>query len=364
MRYGSRRAAGAVVAAVAARGASDGGGHDRPQRGRLPADLAALLLALLRRRGHLRARQRDAPTARPAAAASSASRSPSDRVDHVWMAETLSEFQHRLLERYDVVLVYRRRRDPRSADPSGATLGAYIDRLDEEFVNPLGYEVLHLPGPRAAARSRPARSSPSAGYWFANDAYDKPMLATVPMTWVPGLARERRRPPQLRSGPAPDPPAPHGLRGLPRPPRRSAPGARWNERGRRRGLGRPTTGSTRATSSSAGSSTRPDSRARGSRSCSSAIPASVEGAGVSALRRLAGPGRRRAPTGSRSRPPHRAARALAAGGDERGGRGLHRRTRPPEPGARRRSAATCTPSKPWQRVRRPSPGPSSTSARR
>ncbi len=40
----------------------------------------------------------------------------------------------------------------------------------------------------------------------------------------PGSARERRRSPQLRSGPAPHPPASNGLRGLPRPPRRRARG--------------------------------------------------------------------------------------------------------------------------------------------
>ena len=28
--------------------------------------------------------------------------------------------------------------------PSGASLGDYIDRFDEEFVNCLGYEMLHI----------------------------------------------------------------------------------------------------------------------------------------------------------------------------------------------------------------------------
>ena len=110
---------------------------------------------------------------------------PSDRVDHVWMAETLAGFQHRLLERYDVVLVTDVD-EIVSPLPEWGTLGAYIDRLDEEFVNPLGYEVLHLPDREPALDpGRPVLDQ--RGYWFANDAYDKPMLATVPMNWVPGL---------------------------------------------------------------------------------------------------------------------------------------------------------------------------------
>ena len=98
---------------------------------------------------------------------------------------TLAAFQHDLLGRYDVVLVTDV--DEILAPlPEWGTLGAYIDRLDEEFVNPLGYEVLHLPDREPPLDlSRPVLDQ--RGYWFANDAYDKPMLATVPMTWVPGL---------------------------------------------------------------------------------------------------------------------------------------------------------------------------------
>ena len=110
---------------------------------------------------------------------------PHPSVDHTWMAETLAAFQEELLDRYDVVLVA-------DADeiisplPSWGTLDQYIDRLDEEFVNPLGYEILHLPDREPPLDlSRPVLDQ--RGYWFANDAYDKPLLATVPMTWVPGL---------------------------------------------------------------------------------------------------------------------------------------------------------------------------------
>ena len=112
---------------------------------------------------------------------------PHPSVDHTWMAETLAAFQEELLDRYDVVVVA-------DADeiisplPSWGTLDQYIDRLDEEFVNPLGYEILHLPDREPPLDlSRPVLDQ--RGYWFANDAYDKPLLATVPMTWVPGSTR-------------------------------------------------------------------------------------------------------------------------------------------------------------------------------
>ena len=110
---------------------------------------------------------------------------PSDRVDHTWMVETLAAFQHELIDRYDAVMVTDVD-EIIAPDPSWGDLGQYIDRLDEDFVNALGYEVIHLPD-----REPPLDlDQPILGqraYWFANDAYDKPLLATVPMEWVPGF---------------------------------------------------------------------------------------------------------------------------------------------------------------------------------
>ena len=144
------------------------------------------------------------------------SRSPSDRVDHVWMAETLAGVSAPAARALRRRPRHRRRRDRRAADPTCGTLGAYIDRLDEEFVNPLGYEVLHLPDREPAARSRapdprPARLLVRQRRLRQADAGDRAD------DLGPRPAHERRRSPELRSGPAPDPPAPHGLRALPRP---------------------------------------------------------------------------------------------------------------------------------------------------
>ena len=133
---------------------------DRPQRARLPADLAALLLALLRRRGHLRARQPDAPTARPTATGSSASRSPTTGSTTRGWSRRSRSFQHRLLERYDVVLVSTSTRSsPRY--PSGATLGDYIDRLRRGVRQPARLRGPAPAGPRAAARSGPPDPRPA-----------------------------------------------------------------------------------------------------------------------------------------------------------------------------------------------------------
>ena len=108
-----------------------------------------------------------------------------DRVDHVWMVQTVEQLQHELLGRYDVVLVSDVD-EIVAPDPSWGTLADYLGRLEEEFVNPLGYEVLHL-----ADREPPLDADRSVleqrGHWFANDAYDKPILATVPMRWTPGF---------------------------------------------------------------------------------------------------------------------------------------------------------------------------------
>jgi hypothetical protein len=108
-----------------------------------------------------------------------------DTVDHVWMVQTIERLQHQLIDRYDVVLVTDVD-EIVAPDPRWGTLGDYLDRFDEEWVNCLGYEVLHMrdfePPLRAGEEILAQR-----GYWFFNDGYDKAALATVPMQWRPGF---------------------------------------------------------------------------------------------------------------------------------------------------------------------------------
>lgn len=108
-----------------------------------------------------------------------------DEVDHTWMVRTIEGLQHELLGRYDVVLVTDV--DEIVAPvPERGTLGEYLDRFDEEWVNCLGYEILHL-------RDREPPLDPARPildqrrHWFFNDGYDKAALATVPMSWRPGF---------------------------------------------------------------------------------------------------------------------------------------------------------------------------------
>ena len=149
-----------------------------------------------------------------------------DTVDHTWMVETIEGLQHELLERYDVVLVT----DVDEIVAPDARVGharRLHRRFDEWFVNCLGYEILHL-----ADREEPfdpaARCSISA-------ATGSPTTPTTSRRsrrtdgWEPGFHHRADGQVQLRPRPAHDPPAPHGLRDLPR----SAPGAQdraWNER--------------------------------------------------------------------------------------------------------------------------------------
>ena len=108
-----------------------------------------------------------------------------DSVDHAWMAQTLGELQRELLDRYDVVLVTDV--DEIVAPvPEWGTLGDYIDRFDEPYINCLGYELLHRPDLEPPLDlERPILDQRS--WWFINDAYDKAALATEPITWPPGL---------------------------------------------------------------------------------------------------------------------------------------------------------------------------------
>jgi hypothetical protein len=107
------------------------------------------------------------------------------RVDHTWMLNTIQALQHELLERYDMVLVTDVD-EIVAPDPSWGTLGEYLDRFDEEWVNCLGYELLHVRGEEPPlVLDRPILSQ--RHYWYYNDAYNKAALASVPMEWTPGF---------------------------------------------------------------------------------------------------------------------------------------------------------------------------------
>jgi hypothetical protein len=108
-----------------------------------------------------------------------------ESVDRIWMVRTVEAHQHELLDRYDAVLVTDVDEivAPR---PECGTLGDYIDALDEEFVNCLGYEVIHMVDREAPFDpSRPVLDQ--RGYWFPNAAYNKPALTSEPCRWEPGF---------------------------------------------------------------------------------------------------------------------------------------------------------------------------------
>jgi hypothetical protein len=106
-------------------------------------------------------------------------------VDWGWHRDMLQATQHRLIERYDVVLCTDVDEivapDPRTGD-----LGDYIDRFDGHFVNCRGYEILHMKDREEPLDlSRPILDQRS--HWYFNPAYSKPLLARVPMHWHGGL---------------------------------------------------------------------------------------------------------------------------------------------------------------------------------
>ena len=106
-------------------------------------------------------------------------------VDHAWMVTVIEELQHELLLRYDMVLVTDVD-EIVAPDPQLGTLGDYLDRFDEEWVNCLGYELLHMRDCEPPLRlDRPILEQ--RRHWFFNDGYDKAALATMPMSWRPGF---------------------------------------------------------------------------------------------------------------------------------------------------------------------------------
>ncbi len=65
-----------------------------------------------------------------------------DRVDMRWLRDTIQAKQHELIERYNVVLITDVD-EIVAPDPSTGTLGDYLDQFDKDFVNCVGYELLH-----------------------------------------------------------------------------------------------------------------------------------------------------------------------------------------------------------------------------
>jgi Glycosyl transferase family 2 len=106
-------------------------------------------------------------------------------LDMGWMRDRMQEQQHALKRRYDVVLCTDAD-EIVAPDPAIGTLGDYIDRFEDDFVNCRGYELIHLKD-----REPPFDPSRSVleqrSHWFHNPAYSKPLLARVPMAWHGGF---------------------------------------------------------------------------------------------------------------------------------------------------------------------------------
>lgn len=93
--------------------------------------------------------------------------------------------QRELLERYDAVLTTDVD-EIVAPDPDRGTLGDYIEGFTGDFVNCTGYEVLHMKDAEPPlSLDRPIFEQ--RGHWYRNPGYDKPLLATVPIDWVPGF---------------------------------------------------------------------------------------------------------------------------------------------------------------------------------
>lgn len=107
--------------------------------------------------------------------------------DNVWQTEVVQEQQETLLGQYDVVL-FTDVDEIVIPHPDLGDLGTYMDTFNEDFVNCLGYEVIHLPD-REPALQPDRRILGQRRYWFENSTYSKAALATEPSAWEPGFHR-------------------------------------------------------------------------------------------------------------------------------------------------------------------------------
>ena len=275
------------------------------------------------------------------------------RVDHTWMVRDDRGAPARAARPLRRRAGHRRRRDRRPGTRVGHARRVH---------RPLRRGVRQLP--RLRAPPPPDREPPldldrpildQRGYWFANDAYDKPALATEPDDLGPGLPRARRRraatyDPDLR------------LIHLHRMDyelcrarhRACARPRRGDDHDLDRGLGDSTTGSPTTRSSSAGSTSDSEFESEGIRDRARADPAAPgRGLVLNPLRRLAG----RIALGDADR--------LAVPGGRAGSEHWQRVVMneavdahiasldPPRTRRGRDQRRRCTPAKPWTRVREP-----------
>lgn len=109
-----------------------------------------------------------------------------DTVDHTWMTRTIEGLQHELLDSYEVVVVTDVDEIIAPVPVVHGTLGDYLDEFGEDWVNCLGYELLHQKDREPPLDlSRPILDQ--RRFWFFNGGYDKAAVATVPMRWRPGF---------------------------------------------------------------------------------------------------------------------------------------------------------------------------------
>lgn len=108
-----------------------------------------------------------------------------ETIENRWIVSMMQDHQRSLLERYDAVLTVDCD-EIVAPDPGWGTLGDYVAGFQEDFVNCLGYEVIHLPDREPPFDpGRPVLEQ--RGHWFAADGYDKPALATSPTPWTMGF---------------------------------------------------------------------------------------------------------------------------------------------------------------------------------
>jgi glycosyl transferase family 2 len=105
---------------------------------------------------------------------------PASDVDATRQRDMVQQKQHDLITQYDVVLYTD---VDEFVVPEMETLGEYIDRFGNDYINCNGYEILHLKDIEPPLDvTRPIMQQRS--HWFPCDMYmSKPLLARIPMEW-------------------------------------------------------------------------------------------------------------------------------------------------------------------------------------
>jgi hypothetical protein len=104
--------------------------------------------------------------------------------DYAGRVKILNGMMHKLLDKYRVVVIADLDELIVPNPDKYKDLGDYLDRFDKPGIRVTGYDVMEMPG--AQQLNLDCKITDQRHYWYRDEQYDKPMVATTKFLFNPG----------------------------------------------------------------------------------------------------------------------------------------------------------------------------------